>query len=330
MTACRTLGPLSAMLLLGACGGSGPSVSGEASEVSGSNSGLSGVWKKDRGVGVDESKTVEMPALELVAEAFQAGAIGKAFGPIAGELLIVRDDNNTLIPLPRRISQQTEQFSEDWPIANAGLKKAAGSPDHLAHALPLIAATSPRSGWEVNAMAPNPAFDDPFFRKNGMRLSYDEQLHRRYMEMLAASAIFANDVFGTIAKKLRGVRLADTDESQTRVLAAYRAIPAKHLRTMFDSAVEQVSDGRFTTDATGSGNIHFIHSAAGDFVAGARGLTWTRAGGTWFGDGRINGQAVNFRLASTASMSQRQSQSGTQGTNADASVRGAGSVGTGR
>lgn len=71
-------------------------------------------------------------------------------------------------------------------------------------------------------------------------------------------------------------------------------------------------------------------SGAGDFIAHARGLTWTHAGGLWFGDSRINGQSVNLRLDSTASFTQREAQSGTQGTDANARVKSSGGISVGR
>lgn len=91
----------------------------------------------------------------------------------------------------------------------------------------------------------------------------------------------------------------------------------------------QVSGGRFTTDLTGSGNVHFTHAPAGDFVGDARGVTWTKAGGVWFDDSRSAGQSVNFRLASTSSFAQSRSQSGNEGTSAGAQVEGSGSVAAG-
>ena len=40
--------------------------------------------------------------------------------------------------------------------------------------------------------------------------------------------------------------------------------------TALVEAANQVVGGRFSTDLTGSGNIHFTHSPAGDFVADPR------------------------------------------------------------
>ena len=317
-------------LTLAACGSGGASVGGSASESSGTNSGLSGLWERVRGTSVDESRTVEMPALGLIAEAFSASAIGDAFGANSGELLVVWNDDETIDPVDLHVEGYRTSFARDWERTHPPLAQASGSAAHLAYAMPILAALQPRNGWEVNAMPPDPAFDTPFFRNSSNFRSYSADQHHRYMQMLAVSAMFANDVFALIAKDLQGTSLADPDQAQARVLEAYRDIPVSTLRAMLATASDRVERGNFTTDLTGSGNVHFQHSGTGDFVADARGLTWTRAGGVWFGDSRINGQSISFRLASTASMSQREAQSGTQGTGANTRVEGSGGISVGR
>lgn len=317
-------------LALAGCNGGGPSVSGSVDEGARSSSGLSSLWERVRGLTVEETKTVDMPALALMADAFQANLMGERLQPVAGRILMAREDDGTILTLDRQSAHQEGVFSEDFSTVPADVRAAAGSPAHLAYELPILVALTARKGWEVNAVRPDPAFDTPFFRANRHGPEYDADLHRRYMEMLAASAIYSNDVFAVISRQLGGVRLTDPDAAQARVLAAYHAIPPEQLRAMLGAAVTKVTQGRFTTDLTGSGNVHFTHSSAGDFVADARGTTWTRAGGVWFGDGRVNGQSVNFKLASTASQSQRQAQSGTQGTEADAKVGGTANVGPAR
>lgn len=321
---------LAAALLLAGCGNSGPSVSGSASESAGSGSSLSNLWERVRSLGFESGKTHEMPALGLIGEAFSASPIGDAFGTNSGELLLVWNDDETIDPVSVHVERYRADFSHDWKRTHPPLAKASGSAGHLAHAMPILAALQARNGWEVNAIAPDPAFDTPFFRNSPNFRPYSPEQHRRYMQMLAVSAMFANDVFALIARELQGTSLADPDQAQARVLETYRAIPVSTLRAMLAAASDKVERGRFTTDLTGSGNIHFQHSGAGDFVADARGLTWTRAGGVWFGDSRINGQSVNLRLASTASLTQREAQSGSQGTDANARVEGSGGISVGR
>ncbi|MFY0108239.1 hypothetical protein ABTP98_19385, partial [Acinetobacter baumannii] len=93
----------------------------------------------------------------------------------------------------------------------------------------------------------------PFFRKHRRPCRNDEQAHIRYMELLAVSAIYTNDVFALLGEQLAGTRLADPDEAQRRVIAAFQAIPAGTLAAALKRASDQVVGGSFTTDLTGSG-----------------------------------------------------------------------------
>jgi hypothetical protein len=94
------------------------------------------------------------------------------------------------------------------------------------------------------------------------------------MEMLAISAIYTNTVFALIDSELGSSRLSDPDAARRQVLITFQAIPVDTLKAALAEAANQVVGGRFSTDLTGSGNIHFTHIPAGDFVADPRGLTW--------------------------------------------------------
>ena len=332
MNPTRPLVPLLWLTLLAGCGNGGPSVSGSADERAGSQSGLSSLWERVRGVSVENGRTVEMPALGLMADAFLADAVVREvpLATVGSDVLSVTVDgeraafDRTLDDILQRARKLTRKRD--------GVPASPGSPLDLPHQLyaaPIFLALQPRKGWEVQALddRPTPEFDTPFFRKHRPPSDYDPELHVRYMEMLAISAIYTNDVFALLDERLGGAKLADPDDAQARVLAAFQAIPTAQLKAMLENATRKVVGGRFNTDLTGSGNVHFTHAPAGDFVADARGLTWTKAGGVWFGDGHINGQTVNLRLASTTSLSQRQAQSGTAGTTAGAELSGSGSAG---
>ena len=322
-------------LALSGCNSGGASVSGSGSESAGSNSGLSGLWEKVRSLGIETGKTYEMPAVGIMADAFLTDTNARHVDPGAVPQLAMRRQDGGILRFDRAIDGLIEPTRKDVAtVPPAELAKVTPlDAAHMIYAGPIVVAMQPRKGWEVNAMRPMalpPEMDTPFFRRNRPRSDYDEELHVRYMEMLAISAIYTNTVFGLIDKELGTSRLADPDAARQRVLTAFQSIPAATLKAALGDATNQVVGGNFSTDLTGSGNIHFTHTPAGDFVADPRGLTWTKAGGVWFGDGRISGQAVNLRLASTASLSQREVQSGTQGTSADAKVEGSGSVGPGR
>ena len=335
----RPLAALVALSMLSGCGGGGgPSVSGSASENARSESGLSSLWSRVRGLTVESGRTVEMPALGLIAEAFLRDGQVRGADPNRMMQFLIFENGRPVLPLDKAfvtLAKVTRDDRAKWSPADraTALKASPLDGDHAAYVGPILLALHPRKGWEVEAIDDckvDPRFDTPFFRKNRPLCRYDEAAHIGYMEMLAVSAIYTNDVFALLGEELAGTRLADPDEAQRRVLAAFQAIPPATLATALKRASDQVSGGTFSTDLTGSGNIHFMHRPAGDFVGDARGLTWTKAGGIWFGDSRIAGQSVNFRLASTSSLAQSRSQSGNEGTSAGAEVEGSGSVGAGR
>lgn len=329
------LAPALLGLALSGCSSGGASVSGAGSESAASSTGLSGLWERVKSLGIETGKTYEMPAVGLMADAFLGDYTARGLAPDVVPQMVLQRVDGTIRPFDGAIAAMIEPTRKDIASQPAGTvaKLTPLDADHMVYTGPIVVAMQARKGWEVQAIddrVTDPRFDTPFFRAHRRPSSYDPDLHVRYMEMLAASAIYTNTVFSLIDKELGTSRLADPDAAKRQVLLAFGKIPVATLQTALRDAVGQVVTGRFSTDLTGSGNIHFTHSPAGDFVADPRGLTWTKAGGVWFGDGRISGQAISLRLASTASLSQREAQTGTQGTSADSKVEGSGSVGPGR
>ena len=319
---------------LAACSNAGgPSLSGTAEESAKSESGQASLWERTRSLLFESGKTTEMAANGIIADAFMEDARSRgvdagrftafALMPVDGKRLPLDQAVNDAIPSAK---------AESAALPAKTLAQPMMSPEHMVADMPILISLSPRSGWEVPAMddrSVDPAFDTPFFRRNRPKPRYDPDLHRRYMETLAISAIFANEVFAQIAAELDGVRLADPQAARLRVIQLYQAIPGDRLLARLAEIRRDIEAGGFNTDLTGSRNIHFTHRL-GDFVGDARGMTWTKSGGIWFGDGKINGQAINFRLASTTSLGQREAQSGSAATSSDARVSGSGSLGPSR
>ena len=319
---------------LAACSNAGgPSLSGTAEESAKSESGQASLWERTRSLLFESGKTTEMAANGIIADAFMEDA--RSRGVDAGRFMAY-----ALLPVDGKRLPLDQAVGDAIPSAKA--ERAAlpakdraqpmMSPEHMVADMPILIALAARSGWEVEAMDDrivDPAFDTPFFRRNRPKPRYDPDLHRPYMETLAISAIFANEVFAQIAAELDGVRLADPEAARQWVMKLYQAIPGDRLLARLAEIRRDIEAGGFNTDLTGSNNIHFTHKL-GDFVGDARGMTWTKSGGIWFGDGRINGQAINFRLASTTSLGQRDAQSGSAATSSDARVSGSGSLGSSR
>ena len=305
----------------------------QAEESAKSESGQASLWERTRSLLFESGKTTEMAANGIIADAFIEDARSRgvdarrftayALLPVDGKRLPLDQAVNDAIPSAK---------AEGAALPAKTLAQPMMSPEHMVADMPILIALMPRSGWEVEAMDDrkvDPAFDTPFFRRNRPKPRYDPDLHRRYMETLAISAIFANEVFAQIAAELDGVRLADPQAARQRVIQLYQAIPGDRLLTRLAEIRRDIEAGGFNTDLTGSHNIHFTHQL-GDFVGDARGMTWTKSGGIWFGDGKISGQAINFRLASTTSLGQRDAQSGSAATSSDARVSGSGSLGPSR
>lgn len=327
----RHAAALVSLIALAACSASGgPSVSGSAEESAQAGTGSQSLWERVRSLSFDSGKTIEMSATGIIAEAFIEEAQTRGVDGNDATHLCLDAVGGDWLPIDRKLNLVLEQSRRDYETFNAEQRKRVTMAlPHITAELPLLVALHSRKGWEVQAIDDrkvDPAFDTPFFRKNRKAPTYDPDLHRRYMELLAISAIYSNEVFGEIASQLDGVRLADPEAAKKRVIDIYKAIPADRLFKRLSEISAQVEAGRFNVDLTGSGNIHFIHTM-GDFVGDARGMTWTKGGGVWFGDGKLNGQSVSFRLASTSSLNQRQVQSGTATTDENAKVSGSGSIG---
>jgi hypothetical protein len=282
------------LLPLAACGTGGPSVSGSADESASTQSGSSSLSERSRALGVDQVKTTDMPALGLVADAFLRDADVRGDIPLRVRRMALLGVGGRSLRIDELV--EYDQDPKGLAIIDARRRNTPFDASHVGYATPIIIALGPLTGWEISPMGGNPG------------------LSRTYMDMLSISAMFANSVFGTIGQSLAG----------------YQAIPPAQLRTMLAEAARQVERGEYTADLVSMRGIHFTHSTAGDFVGDARGVTWTRAGGIWFGDGRLNGQSVAFKLVSTSTLAQRQAQSGTSATQADAKVGGTSNVGPAR
>jgi hypothetical protein len=319
---------------LSACSSAGgPSLSGSAEESAKSESGQASLWERTRSLLFESGKTTEMAANGIIADAFTEDARSRGADVRRFTVFALMSVDGKVLPLDQAVGDAIPSAKAE----SAALPAKTGaqpvmSPEHMVAVMPILIALNPRSGWEVLAMDDrkvDPVFDTPFFRRNRPKSNYDPDLHRRYMEALAISAIFASEVFAQIASQLDGVRLADPQAARQRAMQLYHAIPGDKLLARLAEIRRDIEAGGFTTDLTGSRNIHFTHRL-GDFVGDARGMTWTKSGGIWFGDGKINGQAVTFRLASTTSLGQREAQSGSAATSSDARVSGSGSLGAPR
>lgn len=325
---------IAAFLLLPACSsGGGAGVAGGADESASSQSTSTSLWERTKSLFTDNSKTVEMSALVLIAESFSNDAQkrGVSISNVNDAFLTKYGGNHeTLATRVERIIREDTTLKDKKYLA--WLKTVSVlDVDHVIYAAAIYPSIIPRKGWEVNPLKPDPAFDTPFFRKSGRKQDpYDPDLVRAYLTMFATSAIYTNEVFAKISQELDGITLADPDAANERILRVFQSIPIAELKGILQRASAEAERSDFNIDLAGSHNIHFVASPLGDFVADQKGITWTKSGGIWFGDGKINGQQISFRLASSTSLQQRQSETGTSTQNSDAKVNGSGNVGPGK
>lgn len=324
---------LIAGLTLGGCnGGGGPSVAGSADESTRSETGLSSLWERVRGTSIEQTKTIEMPAFALIADAIGDDAAKHHMdGRTVRKILTAHDDGR----LPNSMLTQVDMLTAGLHRDRPAVEMQGGVAEHFTLGLLLFAAVAPLQGWEVNPMSDepvDPVFNTPFFKQNraAMGPAYNQAEHAAYMEMLAVSAAFANEVFTEIASKMQGITIADPDAAKRRVMAIYRSLPAAALRAKLAELSERADSARYITDLAGSRDIRFQAGGLGDFTGDGRGVVWTKSGTMWFGDNHINGQTTNFRLAAASSLSQRQAQTGSTNNTTGAAVTGNSSINGGR
>ena len=320
-------------LMLTACGGTGgPAVSGSADESARSESGLSSLWERVRGSSVEQSKTIEMPAFAIIADAFTDDAMKRrADGLMVRQMLMARDGNQP----PDTVIAQVDHLTDNLKHAGSPAQTRGEAVEHFTLGLPILVAIAPLRGWEVNVIDDRDmrkTFSDPIFKNSPAMAgeAYNPAEHAAYMHMLAVSASFANDVFAEIAAKMQGTTISDPDAAKARVMEIYRSLPAAALHAKLAELSGRADNAHYSTDLTGSGNIRFVADGLGTFVGDTRGMNWTKSGATWFGDSHINGSTTNFRLAAATSLSRREAQTGTTGNTSGSSVTGSSSINGGK
>jgi len=129
---------------------------------------------------------------------------------------------------------------------------------------------------------------------------------------MAREVVYANLILSELYPSLGSQALADPAAAREAVQAAWKKLPPDTILAAWRQAGEQVK-GSVNFDFTGSGPspVHFL-IGNNDFQAGPTGWKWSQSGVTWFGDGRLSGQARDLSLASAVDKSTSQtSGSGT-------------------
>lgn len=168
--------------------------------------------------------------------------------------------------------------------------------------VPVAAITSAYRGWQVDLIG---GFGD--------KKATHEEI-RNYLSFQEASVDYTNTLFTQIAASLNndvGV-LEDPQTAKLAIQRIYKEIPKPTLKAMWADAVKHAAerDGR-VTDLSGTQGVDW--SADGCSYSGnPDGLTWTKSGVKWFGQGALSGKQWTIGLESSISKSTDQSSAGSE------------------
>lgn len=183
---------------------------------------------------------------------------------------------------------------------------AAESDDKEAPFLvPVAVVTQAYRGWQIS-MIDMPAF------------GYSEATPKEkqfYMGYQEAAGEYTNALFTQIATQLNddvGV-LEDPETAKAEIQRIYKSIPKSTLKKLWvDAVVGAAERGGRIADMAGSKGVDW--SADGESYSGnADGLTWTKAGVPWFGQGALSGKQWTIGLESSIAKSTDKSSGGSEG-----------------
>ena len=185
-------------------------------------------------------------------------------------------------------------------------KVGPGTEDNRAtgnqYLVPVAAVISAYRGWQINLIG---GFGDK-------KSTSDET--KAYLGFQEASVEYTNALFTQIAASLNndvGV-LEDPQAAKLAIQKIYKAIPPATLKKIWADAVKHAAErGGRVTDLSGTQGVDW--SADGSSYSGnPDGLTWTKSGVKWFGQGALSGKQWTIGLESSISKSTDQSSSGSE------------------
>lgn len=172
--------------------------------------------------------------------------------------------------------------------------------------VPVSAITSAYRGWQINLM-------DGFGDK---KATPDET--KAYLGFQEASVEYTNALFTQIASTLNnkvGV-LEDPEATKLAIQRIYKAIPKATLKKLWVDAVKHADErGGRTVDMSGTQGVDWS-ADGGSYSGNPDGLTWTKSGVKWFGQGALSGKQWTIGLESSISKSTDQSSAGSENNSA--------------
>jgi hypothetical protein len=159
---------------------------------------------------------------------------------------------------------------------------------------PISAITAPYYGWEVNPMSGG---------RGGASVT-------NYMEFQEAAANYTNAVFAQIASGLKDEVLKDPDAAKETIQKRFLAIPPENLERLWDESVKKAIQPQHRTLDMATGRGVGWTTNGSSFNGDTGGMTWTKSGVVWLGQGKIDGKEYTVGLESVMSASTEKSESG--------------------
>lgn len=168
--------------------------------------------------------------------------------------------------------------------------------------VPVAAVISAYRGWQINLLG---GF--------GAREATPAEI-RAYLGFQEASVEYTNALFTQIASTLNadvGV-LEDPEAAKIAIQSIFKAIPKVTLRELWTDAVKHAEErGGRAVDMSGTQGVDWS-ADGGSYSGNPDGLTWTKSGVKWFGQGALSGKQWSIGLESSISKSTDQTSGGSE------------------
>lgn len=167
--------------------------------------------------------------------------------------------------------------------------------------IPVAAVVAAYRGWQIDPIG---GFDGPAASSSDIK---------SYLGFQEASVEYTNALFTQIAMQLNedaGV-LEDPETAKVEIQRIYKSIPRATLKKMWTDAIVAADSRHRLLDLTGTHGVDWS-ADGGSYSGEADGLTWTKAGVTWFGKGALSGKQWTIGLESSISKSHDKSSSGSE------------------
>lgn len=134
-------------------------------------------------------------------------------------------------------------------------------------------------------------------------LAWPSASDQKFMVVATALSNFTNSVSTQIASNLKDTTLQDPSAAQSEIISQLGAIPSSTLESVWADALQKAKSSKMLQNLSGSSAP--IEFKANDQVitAGSQGISISRAGVTWFGNGNLSGRAYDLSMDSSLSTS---------------------------